>query len=564
MTEESNLTGYPSIDKPWLKYYSAEAISAPLPKMTMYQYIWENNKDHLSDIALRYYGTKITYGKLFENIRKAASAFYSLGVRSGDIVTIMSMHTPETVYAIYALNYIGATANMAYMTLTGKEILKTVENTKSKLIILLDAALSKLDAIESKLNVPVVVLGVADSMPLYMKLGYSLKHAPKKHSFLSWQNLISDTAIEPPLSVDHASASIIVYTSGTTGKPKGVILSSDNLNAIPDQLAKTDRNYQRQETFLHTIPIFVAFGVGMLHHGISVGICMILGIVTDFPSMGKLFSKYKPQRFVSGPPVLDCIMQYTKGSLNNFIDFTGGGEAIAPEKEERFNRWLADHHASTKYLAGYGMSEFASVATLNLRKACKSGSVGIPLVHANIKITDPESGEEQRFSNQGEICICAPNTMIGYFNDKEETDKAIEVDEFGRRWMHTGDIGYVDPDGFLFVVGRLKRVYLTRADDGSIVKMYPTYIEDIIIGDASVVNCGVIAQEHAEKLHTPIAFVTLNESKKDDAADRLMSLARSELPEYDYPEKIFILDSMPMTPSGKIDYLALEEMAKEM
>ena len=312
MAEEKKLTGYPSIDKPWLKYYSEEAINAPLPECTMYQYIWENNKDHLSDIALRYYGTKITYGELFENIKKAANAFYAMGVRAGDIVTIMSMHTPETIYAIYELNYIGAIANMAYMTLSGNEILKTIENTKSKCLIVLDAVLNKLNAIEDKVSIPVVVLRIVDSMPPYIKLGYHLKSTPKKHAFLSWQKFLSNGTTDSQLSIDHAAPSVIVYTSGTTGKPKGVVLSSDNLNAIPDQLVKTDRNYQRQETFLHTIPIFVAFGVGMLHHGISIGICMILGIVTDFVSMGKLFSKYKPQRFVSGPPVLDCIMQYTK------------------------------------------------------------------------------------------------------------------------------------------------------------------------------------------------------------------------------------------------------------
>ena len=229
-----------------------------------------------------------------------------------------------------------------------------------------------------------------------------------------------------------------------------------------------------------------------------------------------------------------------------------------------FNRWLADHHANTKYLAGYGMSEFASVATLNLRKACKVGSVGIPLVHANVKITDPESGEELRYSNPGEICICAPNTMIGYFNDREETEKTVSVDESGHRWMHTGDIGYVDTDGFIFVVGRLKRVYLTRADDGSIVKIYPTYIEDTIMGDDAVINCGVIARKHEEKLHIPIAFVTLHGNQKENIIGRLMVLAQNELPEYDRPEIITIIDSMPMTPSGKIDYRVLEEMAKEM
>ena len=148
MTEETKRTGFPSIDKPWLKYYSEEAISAPLPQCTMYQYIWKNNKEHLSDIALWYYGRAITFGKLFATVEKTAAAFYAMGVRAGDIVTVMSMHTPEAICAMYALNYIGAVANMVYMTLSEKEILHTIENTQSKLFLVLDAALEKAESLK--------------------------------------------------------------------------------------------------------------------------------------------------------------------------------------------------------------------------------------------------------------------------------------------------------------------------------------------------------------------------------------------------------------------------------
>ena len=152
-------TGYPSIDRPWLKYYSEEAINAPLPECTMYEYIWQHNREHLSDIALRYYGAKISYGQLFDSIKRAAAAFRAMGVKAGDIVTIMSMHTPETIAAIYGLNYLGAVANLVYMTLSPKEIVGTLGNTESKLLLILDAAVEKLDEIKAEIAVPVVVLG---------------------------------------------------------------------------------------------------------------------------------------------------------------------------------------------------------------------------------------------------------------------------------------------------------------------------------------------------------------------------------------------------------------------
>ena len=158
MSENKPLTGYPSIDKPWLKYYPNEVLNASLPAMTLYQYAWESNKVHLTEVAFQYYGTKITYEKLFHNIKAAASSFQSFGVRSGDVVTIMSMHTPETIYCIYALNYIGAVANMVYMTLAEREIVETLQNTKSKMFIALDATIDRVLTIKDKLNIPVLIL----------------------------------------------------------------------------------------------------------------------------------------------------------------------------------------------------------------------------------------------------------------------------------------------------------------------------------------------------------------------------------------------------------------------
>lgn len=169
------MTGYPSIDKPWLKYYSQEAINSSLPECTLYDYAWEKNKNRLTDIVLEYYGTRITYDYFFKQIRQAADAFSSAGIQSGDVVTIMSLCTPETIISIYALNYIGAVANMVYITLSEKEIINTLEKTHSRMLIILDISLSQITSIQTAIKCPIMVIGVSDSLPIHLKLVYKLK-----------------------------------------------------------------------------------------------------------------------------------------------------------------------------------------------------------------------------------------------------------------------------------------------------------------------------------------------------------------------------------------------------
>lgn len=559
MPEE--LTGYPSIDKPWLKYYSEEAINAPLPEMTMFQYIWENNKDHLSDVALRYYGTRITYGKLFEQIKKAASAFYSMGVRAGDIVTIMSMHTPETIVCIYALNYIGAVANMVYMTLAEKEILHTLDNTESKMFFVLDAALERVNKIKDEITVPIVVLGVSDSMPSYMKLGYKIKAKPPKHSFMTWRSFLDHYADPVPMITDHAAAAVIVYTSGTTGEPKGVVLSNDGLNSIVSQLCRTDRNYIRHETVLMILPPFIAFGASMIHHGIFLGLDMTLWIEMDSNRIGFAFNRLKPNRFVAGPLLMEGIMSNTTGSLRDVLEITGGGEAASPELESQFNDFLQKNGSKAKYMTGYGMSEFGSVVTLNLDKAYKRGSLGIPLVNTVIKIIDPDTRELLPYNKLGELCFSSPSMMLGYYRNTAASEEIIEHDEEGKTWIHTGDLGFVDHEGFVYLKGRIKRIYTALDSNNVACKIFPQRIEELIASHKDVEDCAVIVKADDKRRFVPLAFITCDVGNKNHILHDLYQIVRNQLPEHMQPEQIDILDFMPMTPSGKIDYRALEKIA---
>ena len=572
-TNEKQQTGYPSIDKPWLKYYSENSINAPLPEKTMYEYIWEKNKDYPEDNAFHYYGTRISYGKLFEMIQKSISFFYDIGIRKGDIVTIMSMHTPEVLYALYGLNYIGAVANMVYLTLSDREILHTLRDTESKALMVLDVAIERVARIHDQIEIPVFILGVADSMPMVKKAAYFVKEQAgrmKTHrktiipTYLSFSKMVlsvDDSCLKDvTMSHDHEAAAVIVYTSGTTGEPKGVVLSSDCLNAVAYQLSATDRDYKRGDKALLAIPSFLGYGISMLHLCVSEGMLGDLFITLNNAAVGIEFDKFRPNRLVTGPPCLDDIMKYSKGNLHHVIEVTGGGSLINAEKEREFNSFLHKHGSRTQYLSGYGMTECASVLFLNMRHAYKKDSLGVPLPSVSVKIEDTDTHEELQFDCLGEICVSSPSLMIGYFRNNEATKEAVETDERGMRWLHTGDLGYVDKDGFVFITGRIKRVFYTRGSDGVIYRIFCQRIEDICMSHQNAKLCGVVVREDEERLNIPIVYTVLKEPERKQATIlEIKQIAGAELPEHMRPAEICVVDYIPLTASGKVDYRRLTE-----
>ena len=289
---DKHLTGYPSVDKPWLKYYSDEAINMPLAEGTMYHFVEKNNRNNLCNVALRYFGKKISYGDFIQMIHQAAAAFYSLGIRSGDIVTIMSMQTPETLASVYAINSLGATANMVYLSLSEKEVEKTIINTDSKLLVVLDVVINKIESIKDRISVPVIVVSVKDSMPLPVKILYSMKSRRNGyHSFVSYKELISKSYSAPVIAGSSHDPAVIVYTSGTTGEPKGVVLSNQNINCVAEQCDKAGKNYHPGESTFFYLPPFTGYGIAMLHLALSHGIDITihLGIDTNIKQFNIYF-----------------------------------------------------------------------------------------------------------------------------------------------------------------------------------------------------------------------------------------------------------------------------------
>ena len=563
----------PSVERPWLKYYDEAAMHSALPGGTMYQYIWESNREHLEETVFRYFGTTYSYRQLFDNVHAAAKAFHAMGVREGDVVTIMSMHTPENMFSIYALNYIGATANLVYATLTSSELLENLEHTGSKALVVLEPVLENLEEIWSTIDIPVIMIDVADSMPLIKKTIVHVFEKKIHHRYLTWKEFLQKGEGDAPMATDPHAHAVIVYTSGTTGKPKGVVLTNANLNALSMMIDLSGKKYDRGATTLMILPSFFGFGISILHYGIRHGINMKLWLDLDYDSIGRAFQKEKPNYFIGGPSLIDGFMRNVHGSLDYLMDFTGGGDELTLEKERKVNRFMAEHGCTVNYTGGYGMTELASVVSMQVTSRYREGSIGIPLLHCNAKVIDPETGEELGYNEIGELYFSSPALMPEYYKDEASTSAAVSTDENGERWLQTGDLGHIDEDGYLFFDGRIKRIYVVRGHGGSYIsKLFPQRIEELIAAHPMVESCAVDVVPDAVRENVPVAYITVKKEPENADADEgentehlvaeLTEMLHRELPDYLWPTGIHVIDRIPTTMNGKVDYKALSSSVR--
>lgn len=567
------MTGFPSLDKTWLKYYDDNIIMETTPKKTVFEYLYENNKENLNDVAIEYYGKKITYEVLFKNIEKATQAYKSLGVKKGDIVTLCTITTPEIIYSFYALNRLGAIANMVDVRYTQQAIENYLKEVKSKYFVTLDICYPKIKNIINNTAVEkVITISPINSIPTLArtisKLSNQLKKTkveiPTDGKYINWNEFIDTRIVEEIKSVSYIKdyPAAIVHTGGTTGTPKGVLLTNDNFNNATVQIKSVIN--QRKYKFLNIMPPFIAYGLVLgLNAPITLGWDTTVVPQFDPNKFDELLLKYRPNGIMGVPTYWETVMK-SKKIANRDLSFIKnillGGDRIKPEFEIRLNEFLRNHNVSSEVSKGYSMTEVSAMSTFSSSKANELDSVGAPLAKTNMAIFEPGTTRELRANEIGEIGIQTPTMMKEYYERQLDTDM-IKVKHDDGYWIHSGDIGYINENGIVFVKDRIKRM-IPRSG----FKVFPSEIENLFMKNEAVEACAVVAVPDEVDVSAPKAHVVLNKiyrgKEKIVEKDLIEMFQNSDLPPYFKPVAIEFRDSLPVTDIGKIDFISLQNEDK--
>lgn len=568
------LTGKPSIDKIWLKYYSDEQITYDLPHTSAYGYLYNNNKDYPSDIALNYFGKTMTFKQLFDNIDKCACAFLNKGIEKGDIVTICMPNTPETVISFYALNKIGAVANMIHPLSGEKEIENYLKEVDSKMLIMIDIDYLKVKSIVNNTNLKdVVVVPTCESMPLYLKTAYQLTFESNygfsieyDDKFMEWSKFIKSNknkfkALDDNLVNNSNSLAVLFHTGGTTGNPKGVMITNDMYNSSISQIQIDNDIVERQDSLLAIMPMFHGFGSSnCVHLALCSGVSAILVPKFDAKNCHKLIKKYKPNHILGVPNLFEAFLNnknLDKEDLSFLKYLISGGDKLKPTLEKDFNKFLLEHGVKEPLLKAYGLTEAVAATTRTRRNINAINSVGIPFVKNSYKVVKVGTTEELSYNEVGELCINGPSVMKGYYKNEEATSLVLKRHPDGKIWLHTGDLGYINNDGIIFYSQREKRMLITNG-----YNVYPSVIEEVIEKHQMVKKCAVIGIDHHKKSEVAIANIILNNNDSldvDKLKEEIINLCIKDLPKYSIPYEIVFKTKFPMTLMNKVDYSKLRE-----
>ena len=561
---------YASTDRPWLKYYSQKYIDEALPACSAFEYVCQRNANRLGEDAINYYGRRFTYADFIVNVKKTAAALRAVGVKKGDIATVVSVMTPEVIYAFYAADMIGATLNLVDPRYSAEGIHEYIEEVDSHLLICLNVVYERCRQAARRTHVEhVVVLSPADSLPLPLAIGYRMTNPDKnnyKSNVIRWKDFIAagenqSTAAEP---YDPQHACVVVHTGGTTGSPKGVMLTDTNFNAIAQQFSAYDTLFRRGQKLMNIMPPFIAYGYACgVHLPMVLGLTVVIIPNLDPAKLGSLILKYRPEHMFGVPAHYQQMAADPKlknKDLSFIRNYAAGGDSISRGAENTVNEFLTTHNVEYALAKGYGMTEVSSASTVAAGNNNKVGSVGIPMVHTLVAAFEPGTDNELPIGERGELCISGPTMMKGYYNKPDETAMILRKHADGRVWVHTGDIGYLDEDGFVYLDSRIKRLIIRH--DG--FKVFPSMIENVVSQHPAVHQCSVVGC--TDKTHVqgrlPFVYLVLSPAaagKKRQILRELRSLCAEELPEYVQPVGYKIVAELPMTPIGKVDYRKLEE-----
>ena len=561
-----------SSEAKWYKFYGDAPTTIDYPDISMCDLVQSVAEKYSDYIAYDFKGNAVSFKDLMKEIDVCAKALIAQGIKKGDTVTICLPNVPQAVVMFYALNKIGAVASMVHPLSAENEILFFLNETKSKLAITLSQFYNKFKSIQGKAPVEkLIVAKIEEALPkvkgiLFKFVGNEPKVADEPW-VIGWNEFIKSGAsvksVQFPLNKGNDPAAIL-FSGGTTGTSKGILLTNLNFNALALQTATLGKCLYPGGTMLSVMPVFHGFGLGVgIHTMLCQGVrCVLVPRlnVDEFPS---LFKKYRPNYMAGVPTLFEAIMRNKKmaeADLSCIKGFFSGGDSLSVELKKKIDKFLKERGASVQVREGYGATECVAASCLTPTDYYREGSIGVPFPDTFYKIVIPQTNEVVPDNQIGEICITGPTLMREYINNPKETHQTLRMHEDGKIYLHTGDLGYMDSDGFIYFVQRLKRMIVTSG-----YNVYPSQIENIIDSHEAVMFSTVIGVRDDYKMQRVKAFIVLKpeftlteELKESIRAHCAKNIAKYALPsEYEYR------DSLPKTLVGKVAYRELEKEEEE-
>ena len=556
---------------PWLKNYGEVKFHLDYPDISISRAVFNTAEKYPDAAALTYMGRKISYSVLKEKIQQAAKAFYAMGIRKGDRVTVMLPNVPQTVACLYGLNAIGAIASMIHPLSAVGEIVFYINEVKSSVLVTIDQFYSKITEVQKQVKISkLLITSAGDELAVVKKLGFKLTQGRKNKVNRSDANLVMwSDFIKAGKKVEWKDCAfdqkgkdgaVILFSGGTTGVTKGIFLSNLNFNALAMQTAAMCNKEIVFKSMLAAMPMFHGFGLGVCIHAMLFnGGYSILVPRFNAQSYAKLLAKEQPNYIAGVPTLYEAITRNAymdKVSLACLMGVFSGGDSLSIELKKKLDKFLDDHGSKVHVREGYGTTECVTASCLTPYHMEREGSIGFPYPDTYYTICKIGTTESVPFGTEGEICLMGPSVMIGYLNHEKENADTLRVHADGNTWLHTGDLGTMDSDGFIYFKQRYKRMIITSG-----YNVYPSQIENIIDSHEAVQMSCVIGVKDPYKMQKVKAFVMLRPGYTPDEKlkSELMELCKKNIAKYAMPYDIEFRSELPKTLVGKIAYTVLEK-----
>ncbi len=559
-----------SSSAPWRNYYGNTPVSLDYPHATMYQLLRRNARQYPNNIAYTFMGKETDYKTFLGRIEAAAKGLTAMGITRGDRVTICMPNSPQALDCFYALNRIGAIPNMIHPLSAAKEISFYLEVSHSKAILTLDQFYYKV-AEAAPEGCTILIAKIKDELPLPLNLLYPMTKGARaiqklpSTGYTLWKDMIAkgkDTVL-PEDTGKYTDCGAILYSGGTTGTTKGIMLSNLNFNALGMQtIAASGFGSVTGMKMLSVMPVFHGFGLGIgIHTALIGGATCILVPQFTVTTYADILKKQKPQIIPGVPTLFEALLRAPslEGVDLSFLKgIFSGGDSLSPELKKKVDQFLKDHNCSEQIREGFGTTECVTASCLTPKDYARSGSIGVPFPDVFYKIVTPGTTEEVEPNIEGEICISGPTVMLGYMDNPEETANTLRPHSDGRIWLHTGDLGYMDGDGFVYFRQRIKRMLVTSG-----YNVYPSQLENIIDGHEKVLLSCVIGIKDDYRGQKIKAFVVPMPGVEptEELKEELLSYCSEHIAKYAMPREIEFRTELPKTLVGKVAYRVLQEEA---